>query len=73
MNEDEPKQLSTLVKENSEACIQMFKDIWPIDRLLAIANGGKPTIEEMELLHASLPIEWEELEELCKKIPNSQL
>lgn len=61
------KQVSKLVKENWESCLEVWNGVASIDRLSAIAEGAKPTLEELELLELALPVEWDELVAICQK------
>ncbi|NEO33246.1 MAG: hypothetical protein F6K36_23030 [Symploca sp. SIO3C6] len=55
------KTIAQLVSENWSSCVEMWQEIFPLNRLRAIANGAKPTLEELELLEPALPALWEDL------------
>lgn len=64
------KTIAQLVSENWSSCVEMWQEIFPMERLRAIANGAKPTLEELELLEPALPVEWEDLVRMREDIPN---
>lgn len=63
----ESMTIAELVRQNREACIEMFRDVAPIERVDEIIQGAKPTQAELELLGAALPVSFEELEEIFRK------
>jgi hypothetical protein len=65
------KTIAEWVQECRSACVVMFEDIFPIERVDAIATGAKPTDEELEVLASALPISLEDLRRMRKEeFPN---
>lgn len=59
--------IAQLVQENLEGCIAVLEGVSSPERCQAIANGQKPTVEELELLEVVLPVEWDELEKMYQQ------
>lgn len=59
--------IAQLVQDNYGACTEMFEDVVAPHRVDAIAQGAKPTDEELELLSSALSIGLEDLRQMRKK------
>jgi hypothetical protein len=67
------KRIGDFVKENQEAVLEMFLDAIdnPQERIQRIIDGDKPTLIELSLLSAALPIDDDELmQQFKKEFPN---
>jgi hypothetical protein len=65
--------IATFVLEHQTACLLMFEDAvaHPTERINHIIAGGEPTLMELSLLSACLPIDDDELMKMYKKeFPN---